>query len=440
MEIITLIPFVLCVLLFFRDSVQKAFLNVYLPIFMVFPIYYYWKVAALPPVDPSEAVLFPLGLAILVKEMPRWRFTTMDLWMAIFLVSTFFTELEKGREVSAIFQLFSNGCIALVPYMAGKVLIEQPGARVATLKRICFLLFIASIIAMYEYRMGVNPFTLALSRFFPDEHFAWKTQIRWGMGRVSGPYGQSELAGMMLFFGLVLTLYLAYYHLWEPKFSSAKWIPYSKSTVIAWTIGITLFMTQARGPWLGSIVAVPIAMIGRTKNILRSSILLGTLALIGGPITYVAFKAYADAPVSSSEQENAQYRSHLLDNYLPIAAGGGPFGYGSKFPQVPGQGSIDNEYLFVYLTQGWVGLAAFCMLGAEMVVRLIAAAFLNRQKKDRYFAFSLLGVVIGMLLTIATVFLGNQPYELFFLLAGWSQAVYLKPAAQRQLAFQQVYT
>ena len=57
MPIIILIPTVICIVALFRDSVQRAFINVYLPIFMLFPVYYFWKVASLPPIDLSEAAL-----------------------------------------------------------------------------------------------------------------------------------------------------------------------------------------------------------------------------------------------------------------------------------------------------------------------------------------------------------------------------------------------
>ena len=440
MPIVILIPFCLCVVLLFRDSLQKAFLNVYLPVFMLFPIYYFWKVASLPPLDLSEAALVPLGVAMVLKEWHRWRPSLMDLWLALFIFSTFYADSINHHAVGSTFELFSALCIALIPYMAGKLLIEHNGGRVPVLKRIVILLFAASIISAYEYRMGQNPFTLIFARFFPDERFAWKTQIRWGFGRVSGPYGQSELAGMMLFFGLVLALYLAYYHLWEPKFKRAPWLPFRKSTVILWVIGITLLLTQARGPWIGSLVAVPIAMIGRARRVLLASVVMGSLCLIGGPLTYIGLQHYANAPASSAEQETASYRTHLLDNYIPVAKAGGPWGWGQDFPRAPGQGSIDNEYLFVALTQGWVGLLSFCALSLGALYHLVMAAIYNPTKRDRYFAFSLLGILIGLLVTIFTVFLGNQPYELFFLLIGWAQAVRIREAKQPQLAFEHVYT
>jgi hypothetical protein len=440
MSIIILIPAVFCILALFRDSISKAFLNVYLTVFTLLPVYYYWKVAALPPITFSEAALLPLGVAIAIKEMRFWRPALSDIAMAFFLFSSFYADYLGDKETTWKFELFGTLLLALVPYMIGKVLIEQHGVRVAAVKRIVFLLFISCIFSAYEYKMGQNPFTLVFSRFFPGESFAWKTQIRWGFGRVSGPFGQSELAGIILIFGLVLALWLGYYHLWEKKFSRPQWWPFQKATTITWIIALTLLMTQARGPWLGTLVAVPVAFIGRSKRIIRTAVITSVILVVGGGVAYVGLKHYTSGPTTSAEQENAQYRAQLITNYLPVAIKGGAWGGGPDFPRVGSQGSIDNEYLFVALVQGWVGLFTFTFIALESLVRLILATIFAPTKPDRYFACSMLGIMLGLLLTIFTVFLGNQPYELFFLLAGWSQALPLRPRKQAKPAFEVVYT
>jgi len=442
MSIIILIPTLICIVALFRNSAQKVLLNVVLPIFLLCPTYYFWKVSYLPPVDLSDAILIPLGTVILWKELPRWRFSRMDLWIGVYIVSTFIADWCTGQHIASIFDLYSNVSAPLVVYAAGKVLIEANGGRVAFVKRLVFCLFIAGLISIYEYRMGVNLFSRVMARLIPNEHFGWNTQLRWGFGRVSGPYGQSELAGIMLLFGLVLALWLSYEKLWEPKFKYAEWLPFKKSTVIVWTLFLLLLMTQARGPWLGTLFAVPIAWIGRSRRVLRNSILVGSLCLFAGVFGYVGLQNYANAPVASAEQETASYRAQLLDNYIPVAKQGGAWGWGQSFPRVAGQGSIDNEYLFLALTQGWVGLGAFCLLAAEALRNLIKAIIINPERSDRYFAFSLLGTLIGLLITVFTVFLGNQPYQVFFLLIGWSQALVVpaRKTAAKQMAFQQVYT
>lgn len=440
MSIIILIPALICIYMLFRESVQRVFLDVYLPVFMLLPVYYFWKVPALPPIDFAEATLLPLGIAIVLLELPRWRFTTMDLWMVLFLVSACYADKVAGKQTIFIFDVFSNLTTALVPYMAGKLLIEQHGARIATVRRFVFLLFVTCILSAYEYRMGQNPFSLIWSRFFPGESFAWKTQIRWGFGRLSGPFAQSELAGIILFTGVVLALWLAYCHLWERRFHHFKRFPLSKSITIVALLALSLLMTQARGPWLGCLVAVPIAFIGRSRHVLRRAII--TLAVIGiaGSLAYSGLQRYTAGPTASDEQQTAQYRAQLVSNYMPVVLEGGAWGWGWDFPHVGGQGSIDNEYLYLAITQGFVGVIAFCLLAIEAVVRLILAAAFGPTQPDRYFAYSMLGIELGIILTIFTVFLGLQAFELFFLLAGWSQSVWVRPREHAQLTFESVYS
>ena len=442
MTIIVLIPTLICIVLLFRMSVQKVFVNLFLPVFIMLPTYYYWKVPSLPPIDVVEAILCPLGIAMFLKEARRWRFSVMDLWIALFIFCCFYASALKDQSTTWIFELFFSLCHVLVPYMIGKLLIEHNGMRIPTVKRVVFCLFIACIISAYEYRMGQNPFTLMTARYFPDEKFYWKTQIRWGFGRVSGPYGQSELGGIIFFFGLVLALWLSYYKLWSEKFRNLEWLPFRKSTVITSVIALTLVMSQARGPWLGAFVAIPIAMVGRARRSLRAAIIVGACMLVFGSIFYVALKKYSDASAAteSVEQENAQYRAQLITNYLPIAEKGGLWGWGIEFPRAGTQDSVDDEFLFVSLVQGIVGLAAFSIITLGALYNCAMAAIFNPTKADRSFAFTMLGILVGMVITMFTVFLGNQTYEIFFLLAGWSQAIRVRPAREAQLAFQQVYT
>jgi hypothetical protein len=363
----------------------------------------------------------------------------MDISVAAFIFSSCYADYLADRQTAFIFILFSTLVTALVPYMIGKLLIEQHDARIATVKRIVFLLAICCVISAFEYRMGQNPFSLMFRHYFPGETFAWKTQIRWGFGRVSGPFGQSELAGIIFIFGLVLALWAGYYHLWPQRFRYFRRWPLSKSTTFIALIALTLLMTQARGPWIGALVAIPIAFIGRSKRVFRTAIITVLCLAVVIAAIYVGLNRYASGRVTSQEQETAQYRQQLLINYIPVAKAGGAWGWGQSFPRVGGQGSVDNEFLFVALTQGWVGLLTFCLIAAESMVHMAAYAFLAPEKSDRYFGWSLLGIMLGLLVTVFTVFLGLQTFQLFFLLAGWSQALPTRSKAATQLAFETVY-
>lgn len=440
MSAIVLIPGILCVVLMFRTSLQRAFADVYLPIFLLIPDYYYWKVAALPPIDLAEAVLLPLGAALVFRELPNWRFSLADLGLAVFCFGSFYSNALAHQQVTSIFSLFNSLLIAAVPYSIGKLLIEQYGARVYIVRRMVFLLFIASVFALYEYRTGKNPFIRVMDHLFPSEHFGWVSQVRWGFHRVAGPFGQSELAGMVLFTGLLLTLWLTFQKEWEPKFTPFPRLWFKKSTIITGMIALTLLGTQARGPWIGCLLALPIAWIGRSRTPRRTGLLVLVLLVVVGGAGYIAATHYLGGATASGEQQTAQYRQHLLDNYIPVVKAGGAWGYGNLFPRRLGQDSIDNEYLFLALTQGIIGLAAFVLIGWDTLVRLTLAAYQAENRQDRSFAFTLLGIFVGILFTISTVYLGNQSFELFFLIAGWAQALSFRRKAVAPAAFQHVFT
>lgn len=440
MQIIVLIPAVLCVFSLFHSSASRTFQNIFLPVLLMLPTYYFWKVPTLPPIDMNEAVLIPLAAAILLRHLKDWRLSPMDLWMAVLVFTTCYADELKHRDTASTFQLFAGLFTALVPYLAGKLLIEQHGERIATVKRLVFCLFLAALFSEYEYRMGRNPYQIVMDHLLPDEQFGWKTQIRWGFGRVAGPFGQSELAGMMLLAGLVLALWLNYYSLWEPKFRYAAWLPFSKGKTITFVLGLTLILTQARGPWLGTLFAIPVAFIGRSRRVLRSTILVATFGTAFAALLYLGMKAYTNAPTTTNEQENATYRAHLVENYTPVVKEGGLWGWGTDFPTEKGQISIDNEYLFVAVTQGWVGFGAFCLICLGSVTNFVSAIVRSTHQMERYFAFSLLGIFLGLMFTIVTVFLGNQSYLLFFLLVGWSEAMHVRPERTAELSFQQVLT
>jgi hypothetical protein len=134
----------------------------------------------------------------------------------------------------------------------------------------------------------------------------------------------------------------------------------------------------------------------------------------------------------TEQQQTAQYREQMIDNYIPIAEWGGAFGWGNSFPHVGGQESLDNEYLLVWLLQGYVGLTSLILIVVEGTASLVRAGIKARSIQDRHFVFTLLGALLGTAVCIYTVWLADQPYEIFFLIIGWSQALHSVDAGNQQ--------
>ncbi len=82
-----------------------------------------------------------------------------------------------------------------------------------------------------------------------------------------------------------------------------------------------------------------------------------------------------DGPVQ--ETDDRQFR--------PDCGMGGAFGWGNSFPHVGGQDSIDNEYLLVWLLQGYVGLTALILIFVEGTASLVRAGIKARSIQDTAF-------------------------------------------------------
>lgn len=310
-----------------------------------------------------------------------------------------------------------------VPYMAGKLLVERPGMRVETVRRIAVLMAIAALFAMPQFFLKTNPYIYFWSHFFPGQ---WRNPAtRGGFGRVDGPYEGGETAGMVLLIGLLLALWLQ--HCKTKSLGTIGYLdrPLKYGRAIILILVTTLYMTQSRGPWMGTVIAGMIASIGRAKNTLRQAILVFGLGLVVGIPLYSMGKDYISGPTAQigSEQQTAQYRKALIDNFVPIAKMGGAWGWGNSFPHPGGQESVDNEYLLVWLLQGYVGLTALILIFVEGIVSFVRAGIKARSFQERYFILTLFGILLGLAACVSTVWLADQAYEIFFLIIGWSQAL-----------------
>jgi hypothetical protein len=531
MPIVVLIPSVLCIFALLHGRTKAAFLGVFIPVLVLLPTDYFWRPPHLPPISFVEATLFPLGIGMLLMDTSRWKLTRTDFWIVLFVFSNIYPQFRdrcKGDICTTdwALTLFTTLTTAFIPYMAGKLIIEQPGVRKETIRRLSWLLSIISVLSMPEFFIQVNLFRHFWLKFFPDEWQMLPTVTRRGFGRLGGPYAGSEQAGIVLLVGLSFALWLhfisspaiektvsarryrsgfawrflaprsvektvsarrywsgfawlhflapprvektvsarryrngfAWLHLTapprvektvarrhrrgfallhfidSPRVEKAKHAIFSRAKTKAMILlfTVTLLMTQARGPWIGQIFSLGIASIGRAKKPRLMAVVVVAIFIFVGIPAYKSFKEYSSGPRKDygSQQETAQYRQELLDNYIPVAKEGGAWGWGRRLPVIEGQVSIDNEYLFVWLLQGYVGLVSFTLLLLEGIMSLIWLGIKARLRSDRAFIFALLGIILGIGITVGTVYLGSQPYELFFLLIGWSQAVRLTIPAQ----------
>jgi membrane protein implicated in regulation of membrane protease activity len=455
MDLIILLPAIACWIALAKGPIRKALLNVYLPAVLLLPQYYSLRFPHLPPLTFADAAILPLGAALWVTEMRRWRFDWMDVWVLLLAVSAGLSEgmstaladgtwkdlfsvntppLE-GNLADGGLQLFQGICAMVLPYMLGKLLIEQQGAegqpaRKRVIRRMVVLLAIVAGISVFDFLSGRSIWQMVFRHFFAGQQTVWPVQVRWGFGRAAGPFAHAILAGMIFLMGLIYCLWLRAF---APKWGTRKIFSGLPLTVRGLVLGAMiggLLMTQSRGPWIGVGLALVFALLMWKLPLGKATLAFVLVLTVFSIAAYYYGKRYTDVDINharSEEQRNAIYRRELIRTFVPIIEERKAFGWGiTTLPTLNGQHSIDNEYLLLAATQGLTGLGLFLLILLGSITRLYRLARLPLGMEDKALVFAHLTVLLGLMTALTTVYLGEQALLLLFFIVGWIHG--MKPA------------
>jgi hypothetical protein len=409
----------------FRYSPEKAFLDVYIPVLLLLPMYYRWVIPALPDPTFEQAAILPIAAAWFARNTRRWKYSSIDVLMCGFALCIGYSEFRNAGYKEAQNLMFDMVASVLLPYFLTKGIVEPNGLRVAFARKLVILLFGLSLFSCYEFRMGISPWKY-MDPLFPGQGREWFTTFRYGFARVAGPFGHPILAGLALVIGFRIQRWLEWSGHWEPNFKSFSMPGVSKARLI--TIGLIagMGMTMCRGPWLGGVVGALFTAIGRTRNRKRAALMVaGCIVFIGIPAATALYNyaAVGRAKAKTAEQETAAYRKELLDKYVSVALKNVVWGYGrNTWPKIPTAPSIDNYYLLLTLMHGLVAVAFLVTIMLVMVVKLFRFEMARPPGEPRgsSLGFTLAGIYIAIAVTIGTVYLGLQAVPLFAIVTGWS--------------------
>lgn len=415
------------------QSPQKAFFNVYVPVLLFLPTYYFWNVPAFPDPNVQQAVILPILGIWLIRGHPGWRFSFTDILVFGFAFTVIYSEFSNiGYKDSQNFIASTIGAV-ICPYVLAKSLIEPFGLREEFGKRIVIVLAIVTVFAMFQTLTRAN-YTLwqkILGGIFGGQGWEWPTQFRWGLPRAAGPFGHAILAGIVMVIGYRIQRWLEWSQVWPTRLRQLPWFPISIGKILTLVLFLGALITLVRGPLSGAIVAAIVILIGRTKK--RWTIfwvLVAFFVIVGIPTIswFISYASIDPAHAKTESQQTVAYRWQLVVNYIDVAKQRLIWGWGRiTWPKVGYQTSVDNYYLLIFLQHGLMGLGLLLALILSMMVRLFSHAMFQpvANPPGSSLGFTLFSLYIVIAWSIATVWLGEQTLYLFFLIVGWSEGYLL---------------
>jgi hypothetical protein len=429
MESIVFLAALFPLIIAIRSTVGRAFLLAYLPSLLLLPDTFHTTLNGIPKVSFNQAVSVTVLTFVLVRYVRLWRISIMDCLVFTLVTTMTVSEfLATGyKEAQNLFLSLLGSVIA--PYLIARLLIPAEKLHVATARQFVILMFAMSILSAYEFRFGVNYFLEIFKPFFPGQG-RWVVTLRYGFARVGGPFAHCILAGIVVAVAYRLQRWLEWGGHWESNFKRFPNLPFGKARIITLVLIMCAIATLARGPWIGGFAGGLILLIGRSKkrNMMLTIVLV--IAVFVLPPAYIGFNSYMDVKpgaVMTMSQETAIYRKELMEKYSDIALEHAALGWGrSTWPKVPGMPSIDNYFLFLTLMHGLVATGLFLSLFLWSGVRLLRMG-MKEPIGTNSLSFTFAGILIAILISLVTVYLGEQAVPVTFLILGWAEAHLQQP-------------
>jgi len=431
MHVIALLPAVAAFWVGIRKGHVRAYLDVYLVAILLLPDYFTTKIIpGVPPLSFNQTAIVPCALLFFAFNDRRWKFSLVDVLVMGYACAVTYSEYVNIDYKEAQNLGFLMLTTVVFPYVLTKGIVEPYGMREAFAKRLTILFSICAVTLLYETKMGFPLIRVFLDRFFPGQG-SWVTTFRWGLARAAGPYGHSIVAGMMFIVAYRVARWLQWAGYWkEPVPYLSRKLPFrfDRAALFSLVTFGGLALTLVRGPWLGALAAAAVIFVCRSKH--RGAYVtigLALLIVVGIPsaISFYNYVSVGRANALTIGQESAAYRYELVVEYGRIVAERLYWGWGRNgWPQVPGMPSIDNNFLLLALNHGLVAIVFFNLAQLWLMFRVLRLG-VRRHLGDPVtnLSFTLLGIIVAMVVSLATVGLLSNATQLLFMVIGWTDAL-----------------
>jgi len=431
----------------FSGFPEKAFFNIYLPVLILIPQVFTTNILA-PNLSSAQMTIIPIFLVFIFSRLQRWKFSLNDLLVTGYAGACIYSEYRSGEKY--LFLVAQFLCSVIAPYFLAKTLITSSQLDVRFAQRLVFLVFVDVLIASFEFRFQFNPLITLPAHYFNVQR-EWYTSYRYGLPRIAEAFAHPILFAIGISIAFLLNYWLVKNKFWSKNFKHLPSLFLSKGMIIAFVLIIGLILTFSRGPLLSCIFGTLVIGAGFSKHRLRSLALRALIAVIFAVMIYYSFHQYLQMgqKMASDTEQTAIYRINLWNEYLKLIWMQPIWGWGQQvwlreeiFLVEKHTFSVDNAYLYLTLLHGFVSTALFTAVGFWAMLRLAFYGIFQPLKNVQLSSlmFALLAVILTILLSLTTVYMGLQIEPLFFIAIGWAEGVMLaNPNKLQNILEQQTY-
>ncbi len=431
MQFIIYLATVLCIVALQKGGVQRAFLWVWIPIFLSMPMNF--KIGF--PVHFivfMQAAIFPLIVVVLRDNLGKMRFGRMELLILLYVIWRVVCDYMSRGYSDAQNYLFFMLTALLGPYLLGRYVINSRRMDIDAARIFVLMFLIFFPMFLYEAKFWVSPIFKIFSVFFPGAGSG--LSVRYGLARTAGTFEHPILACIMIIAVYRLHRWLCWLGVWKEKQDGwlgwiqkqGKRFPFSFQTQISIVLIVMAVMTISRGPWIGGFAGAALAAVGNFKNRKRWLIIFGVAFLISGVLGQVALNAYItpkEGAIISGEAQTMLYRKVMIEQYQVFLMDKMWTGWGlTTVPQIKGMESIDNAFFLMALQHGVVAPALFVTILVYAILSQIKFG-LRAPAGEPPIGFTFSAIYLMCFIAFASVYMGAQTEPMIFLLLGWGESI-----------------
>ena len=415
-----------------RRGLQAAFLDVWMPFFLVMPFGFWVDIPGLPDPNFMQAAILPILFVLLRERLGQMNFGRMEFLLVCYVVVRVVADfLGRGYSDAQNYAFYMLSSL-IGPYLLGRYLIDGRAMDVATARRFVLIFLIFFPMFAFELKFWVSPVFKLLSPLFPEAGSG--LSLRYGLARTAGSFEHPILACIMIVAVYRLHRWLCWIGEWKQPQPGLMghiqgWsnrLPLDLQRQITIVLVLMALMTISRGPWIGGFAGAAVAAVGLFKDRRKwLAIVLVSLA-VGGIGAQLALDAYITPEVGqvlSGEAQTMLYRKVMIERYQEFLFDKLWTGWGlTRVPKIAGMESIDNAFFLMALQHGVLAVTLFAGIFLYAIISQLKFA-LKAPAGEPPIGFSFAGIYVMCFVAFSTVYMGSQTEPMLFLLLGWGESI-----------------